>query len=372
MTKHQNPSPGPVRDIPHYLRVFQSYIGPRMYLVFALALLAALAEGIGIVMLLPLLQTLDGLASEPTSGIGRLLIGALEALGLGGSTLAVLLFIAAFFLLKGVFLFLAQGYRAYLRGQLMRELKGRLYDDYGRMQLQYYISRDTGHFINVINTQIAQMLAAFTSMIELGTKFVTTLVYIGAAFAVAWRFGLMALVLGALLLFALRRMNDYVRGLSRKTSLEAGHLAKLLIQSLQAMKYLTATGQHPDLRTGAMQSIRRLTGYEIRSGIANAFTHTVYEPLAVAAIMLIVAVQLVWLNQPLGPILVSILLFYRGLTSMMILQSILHITLTNIGAVEMVRDEFRIQEQHREQDGDRVLGPLQQGIELRKGSLGSQ
>ncbi len=366
MTKHQKPSPGPVRDIPHYLRVFQSYIGPRMYLVFALALLAALAEGVGIVMLLPLLQTLDGLASDSTSGIGRLLLAALEALGLGGSTLAILLFIAGFFLLKGVFLFLAQGYRAYLSGQLMRELKGRLYDDYGRMQLQYYISRDTGHFINVINTQISQMLQAFTSMIELGTKFVTTLVYIGAAFAVAWRFGLMALVLGTLLLFALRSLNVYVRGLSRKTSLEAGHLAKLLIQSLQAMKYLTATGQHPDLRTGAMQSIRRLTGYQIRSGIANAFTQTVYEPLAVAAIMLIVAVQLVWLNQPLGPILVSILLFYRGLTSMTMLQSNLQRTLSMIGAVEMVRDEFRIQEQHREQDGDRVLGPLQQGIELRK------
>jgi hypothetical protein len=26
-----------------------------------------------------------------------------------------------------------------------------------------------------------------------------------------------------------------------------------------------------------MKSIRRLTGYEIRSGIANAFTQTVYE-----------------------------------------------------------------------------------------------
>ena len=365
MKKPPQPPTDPVRDLPHYLRVFQSYIGRRMYLVFALALLAALAEGVGIVMLLPLLQTLDGLTSEATTGIGGALTSALDLLGLGGSTLAILLFIAGFFLLKGGFLFLAKGYQAYLRGQLMRELKGRLYDDYGRMQLQYYISRDTGHFINVINTQITKMLEAFTSMIELGTRFATTGVYIGAAFAVAWRFGLMALVLGAVLLFALRRLNGYVRGLSRKTSLEAGHLAKLLIQSLQAMKYLTATGQHPDLRAGAMQSIRRLTGYEIRTGIANAFTQTVYEPLAVAAIMLIVAVQLLWLNQPLGPILVSILLFYRGLTSVTSLQGSLNRTLTYIGAVEMVRDEFRIQEQHREQDSNRVLGPLQHGIELR-------
>jgi subfamily B ATP-binding cassette protein MsbA len=364
MTKNKKTGAGPVRDIPHYLRVFQSYIGPRMYLVFALALMAALAEGVGIVMLLPLLQTLDGFASEMTTGIGGALTNILDMLGLGGSTLAILFFIAGFFVLKAVFLFLAKGYQAYLQGQLMREMKGRLYDDYGRMQLQYYISRDTGHFINVINTQIRQMLSAFTSMIELVTKFVATLVYIGTAFAVAWLFGLMALVIGAVLLVALQRLNAYVRDLSRKQSLEAGHLSKLLIQSLQAMKYLTATGQHPDLRAGAMQSIRRLTSYQVRNGVANAFTTTVYEPLAVAAILLIVAVQLVWLNQPLGPILVSIVLFYRGLSSMTKLQGILQRALANIGALEMVRDEFRIQEQHRERDGHRIIGPLKHRIEL--------
>ena len=49
----------PVRDVPHYLRVFQAYLGARIYLVFALTLVAALAEGFGILMVLPLLQGLD-------------------------------------------------------------------------------------------------------------------------------------------------------------------------------------------------------------------------------------------------------------------------------------------------------------------------
>jgi hypothetical protein len=49
-------------------------------------------------------------------------------------------------------------------------------------------------------------------------------------------------------------------------------------------------------------------------GLAQAFTKAVREPLAVIAILVIVIFQLVWLEQPLAPILVSILLFYRGLT----------------------------------------------------------
>jgi hypothetical protein len=87
--------------------IFQSFIGARMYLVFGLAVLAAFAEGLGITMLLPLLQSLDGLNSEAATGFGAMVGNALDWLGLGGSALAILLFIAGFFLLKGAFLFLA-------------------------------------------------------------------------------------------------------------------------------------------------------------------------------------------------------------------------------------------------------------------------
>ena len=169
MSKKSSRSIDPIRDIPRYLGVFRSFIGRRMYLVFGLGVLGAFAEGIGIVMLLPLLQSLDGgVGSETTTGVGAWLAHALEWLGLGGSTLAILLLITGFFLLKGVFLFLASGYSVWLAGRLERELKSRLYDAYSRMRLQYYISRDTGHFLNVINVQIYNFLVSFSSMINLG------------------------------------------------------------------------------------------------------------------------------------------------------------------------------------------------------------
>jgi hypothetical protein len=105
------------------------------------------------------------LGGEAVTGVGAWLADALDWLGLGGSALAILLIIAGFFLLKGVFLFLAHGYTAYLQGRLLRELKARLYDAYSRMRLQHYVSRDTGHFVNVINGQIKDFIRTFTAMI---------------------------------------------------------------------------------------------------------------------------------------------------------------------------------------------------------------
>ena len=355
----------PVREIPRYLGIFRSLIGRRMYLVFGLAVLAAFAEGIGIVMLLPLLQNLDGPGNGTVSGVGAWFADALDWLGLGGSTLAILLLVAGFFLLKGVFLFLAHGYAYHLQGRLLRELKARLYDAYGRMRLQYFVSRDTGHFVNVINTQIKDFLQAFISMIDLGKNLIMLMVYFGAALVVAWRFGVTAIILGVLLFAAFHKLNIYVREVSRKHAAEAGVLSKLMIQSLQAFKYLAATGQGASVRKETMASIGRMSGQHIRLGLAKAFTTSVQEPLAVAAIMVIVMVQILWLDQPLAPILVSILLFYRGLAGVLSLQQHWQAVLSRMGSVEMVRDEFAIQDQQREPDGTREVGPLERAIELR-------
>jgi ABC-type multidrug transport system fused ATPase/permease subunit len=365
MTKTRRQAADPIRDIPRYLGVFRSFIGARMYLVFGLAVLAALAEGLGIVMLLPLLQSLDGPGSEAVTGVGAWLAHALEWLGLSGSALAILFIIAGFFLLKGVFLFLAQGYAAYLQGQLVRELKTRLYDAYSRMRLQHYVSQDTGHFVNVINNQIRDFIGTFTAMIYLGKDLIMLTVYFSTALVVAWQFGVMAIILGLLLLVAFRQLNIYVRELSRKNAAEAGNLSKLVIQSLQSFKYLASTGQSAAVRKETTASIRRLTRHEIRLGMAKAFTNAVREPLAVIAILLVVVFQLLWLEQPLAPIFVSILLFYRGLTGVLSLQGHWQTALSKMGAVEMVRDEFAVQAQEHERDGTREIGPLTQGVELR-------
>ncbi|MFB1489906.1 MULTISPECIES: ABC transporter ATP-binding protein [unclassified Thiocapsa] len=356
----------PLRDIPHYLRVFQTYLGRRMYLILALGLGAALAEGFGILMLLPLLQSMDGPGAEAPSGVAKVLVEMLEALGFGNSTVAVLGFIGVAFLIKGVLLFASGAYRAYLEAQLMREIKGRLFDDYARMSYLYYTSRDTGYFVNIINTQANLFYNAFNALVGLGGTLITTVIYLGLAFVVAWRFGVMALVLGVILLLLFRSLNLYLRTLSRKTSAEQGHLSKLLIQSLQAFKYLTATAQTARLRSGVMAAIHRLTGYQARNGIAYSFTSAIREPISVIFIILIVIVQLIVLNQPLAPIMVSIILFHRGLASILAVQGSWQGMLANVGAVEMVRDEFSALARHREHSGERELEPLKQGIRLSK------
>ena len=89
------------------------------------------------------------------------------------------------------------------------------------------------------------------------------------------------------------------------------------------------------------------------------------EPVIVIFIAAILWAQLVLLAQPLAPILVSILLFYRGLNALFSIQGGWQATLENIGSLELIDQEFTNQHQHREHGGARAIGPLSQGVRLR-------
>ena len=356
---------GPVRDIPHYLKVFQAHLGKRMYLIFVLALMVALLEGLGIVMILPLLQSLNEGFSEEGSAVAVFLHSMLSAVGLADSVVAILIIMAGLFVLKGVVSFAAQAFNSYLHAQLKRRLKGRMLEDYNQMSYQYYVSRDTGHFLNVINGQISQMLSAFQRMAGLGTILIMTLIYLILALAVAFIFGVFAMIAGVFLLLIFRKLNEYVRELSRKTSNESGVLNKLLVQSLHAFKYLTSTDQNRRLNHHIQGSIHKLTGYGLRSGIAAGFTASVREPIAIVLITVIVLVQLIWWDQPLAPIIVAVLLFHRGINSVLGIQGAWQALLSEIGGVEKVNEEFRAQSRHRQTDGNIELPALQHGIQLK-------
>lgn len=363
------PVKNPLSNLPGYLRVFRTYLGRKFYLVFVLSLLSAVTDGTGILMLLPLLQNIDAASGASPGGAQahapKLLTDTLASLGIT-TTSGVLVLICCIFLTKAMLSFSALAFVGYLKAQLMQQLKLRMFDAYSRMDYLYFSQRDTGYFINLINSQVTGFYSAFGSVIVVFTGVISTLSYTTLALSIAWQFGAMALGVGIVVTWLFRRLNAYVLALSRKSAQEEGRLMKLLIQALYAFKYLTATHKAEYLRSGISGSIQRLTHYQVRQWLAGAFTDSVREPLAVFCIVLIVLVQITLLDQPLTPILVSVLLFYRGLNSILAVQSSWQKALRQLGSVEMIRDEFIAQARHCEPDGQMEAKPLSKSIELRK------
>ncbi len=348
----------------HYLGIFRKYLGYRLYIVLGLTLFAALSEGVGFTLIMPLFQELDDPSMGEPSGIRKALNSFLTFFGWQDSTGILIILIASAFLIKGILIFAATGFNAYLTAVLMRELKSKLFIDYSNMNYSYYSSRDTGHFVNIMNNQINVMIKAFTALMHMCSQFVLGVTYITLAFLVTWSFGLMAVFLGMLMFIAFRSLNSYVGNLSLKTAEETGNQSKLMIQYLQAFKYLVSTNQSGDLESKFGKSLKKLTSYEMKRGILQMFTLAIREPFAVVVIMAILYVQLVMFSQPLGPLIVSIMLFYRGLNSIHTIQKDWQGTLDRAGGVRMVSQEYDSQEENKTNDGDITLSEFSNSIKF--------
>jgi ABC-type multidrug transport system fused ATPase/permease subunit len=361
-----------MKDLIYYIKIFQMHLGKKIYLIFFFTLIAALSEGFGILMILPLLQNLDKQGSvqntqlhvEDKIGLSSYIDNFLLAFGFEDSIIAILSIITIAFIIKGVITFFALSYTTRLSGNLLRELRMKLFKQYTCMDYNYYSSRDTGYFVNVINEQVARSMQSFLSLTQLGSHFINTFVYLFFAFIVAWRFGLMALLAGILLLIIFRWLTNYVRQLSRATADENGKLTKKLIQALQAFKYIISTNQTKPFYESIGKSINKLMGYQIQSGLAASFIQSIREPIAVLLIMSIVGVQLYYFEQPLEPILVSIVLFYRGLNSTLAIQSGWQTMFEYIGSMEMVDKESASQNDNKAPNGEKDIVTFQDGIVL--------
>lgn len=361
-TRETSPKRDPLRDLPGYVRTFRDFLGRRMYIVFALMVLDAILEGVGIVMLLPLLATLD--AGGAAGGrFATWLTDSLSAIGLDGPV-PVLSVIALVFVIKAAISFGATGYAGYLRADLQKRLHARLFDAYSKMSYRYFASRDTGYFFNLFS-QVMSLIAAFQVFAGFVVGAIKSLVYLATAIIVAWTFGVAALVIGVGLFLMFRRLNQRIRELSKESAEHMGAMSGTFVQTIQSFKYLAATDSAEPLRRHTHAHVEKTGDLAVRLNLLMAFTAAVREPIAVLAIVAIVIVQISVLQQPLAPIMVSILLFHRGINTVLGVQGSWQSLLSQIGAVEVLRDEFQRLARETEPQGGQRIGRLARTIEFR-------
>ena len=105
-------------------------------------------------------------------------------------------------------------------------------------------------------------------------------------------------------------------------------------------------------------TISRLTRLQVSAGIANTFTRSVREPIAIAAIVLLILFQILVLGAELTPLLVSVLLFHRGLIAMLAIQADWQTMMESAGSIEIVDAEFTHLKANEARHGANDIGPL--------------
>jgi len=348
----------------------RKYPGQSALMLFAL-LLAALAEGIGLTTLLPLvsiaLNSQTG-AQEGTSvvgsGIERVVAETLGAIGLTPTIGVLLIVITLAIALKSVLLLLARKRIGYTVAQVATDLRLSLLRALLVTKWEYYIRQPVGVLANAMATEAQRTSYAYLSGLIMISIFIQAMVYAGVAFLVSWEATLIALAVGLLLLYILRHLVRKARHAgSRQTELLKSLLASLA-DTLQSIKPLKAMAREARADSILEKKTNRLNKALQKQVLSKEALKAIQEPLLVIFAAIGLYAALIFWRIPLAEVMVLVFLLARVVKLLNRVQQDYQEMVIYESAYWSLQDTIREAEMAREPELGKEIPALKQAIRL--------
>jgi ATP-binding cassette subfamily C protein len=292
----------------------------RSALTLVSLLFAGVADGLSLLLLLPLLN----LATSDTarvpgnglSGLGHMLTEALSAIGVTPTVGALLVVIVVCLSLKSVFLLLANAQVGYTVAHVATDLRLSLLRSLLAARWEFYVRQPLGSLTNAIGTEAIRASQAYFQGVKTLVVLIQTIVYAGVAFFVTWKGALLSLAVGGMLLYGLRwlvRMAHHAG--MRQTQLLKSLLTRLA-DSLQSVKPLKAMARE-ELVGSLLGSENKRLNRALRRDVTSTEALSEVQDLTVALIMTCgLYVALIQWKLPFNAVIVMVLVLARSLASL--------------------------------------------------------
>ena len=355
-----------MRVFHHFARAY-----PWQSLVVLLCLLlAALAEGIGLSTVLPLLsiatdsQGAAAAAAEP-SAYEQWVRAALERAEIEPLFGNLLVLIAAAFWLKGLLLLLSKRQVGYTVAHVATDLRLGLLRALLATRWSFYTRQPVGAAANAIATEADRASNAYRYLALIVTYGVEATLYTGIALAISWR-ATLAAALAALftisVLYVLVRMST--RAGRKQTELLKSLLGRLT-DALQAVKLLKATGRESSIGPLLADDTRRLNRQLQRRVLAQEAMRALQEPILVSLMCVGVFVAVSRFETALPSVLLLVFVFLRALTRINSMQSKYQAMATEASALWSLVDLIEHAKSEREHAGGSAAPRLERSVALR-------
>jgi len=227
---------------------FRAYPWQTALLLTAL-LLSAVAEGVGLSALLPLLNIalgadaasmLPGAAAVEQNEFERVVLDALATLGIAptlGNMLWIILGGVAF---KTVFLLIAQRQVGYTAAQVGTDLRLQMLRAVLRSKWEYFLHQPAGKLTNALASEAGRASAAFVNGATAITYLIQALIYAAVAFALSWKASMVGICAGVVVIGLSHFLVRITRRAGKRQTRVMTSLMSNLTDTLQSVKPLKA------------------------------------------------------------------------------------------------------------------------------------
>jgi subfamily B ATP-binding cassette protein MsbA len=350
---------------------FYKQLRYRMFIMIFLGIAVGIMDGFGLAMFMPLLEMVNSAGQADGSSLGNLdfLVQGIKNLGLSVNLSTVLIIMIFFFIGKGIAKFISSLYNAMLRKYFINNLRNQLLNTFNQIKYKYFVKSDVGRIQNTMSVEVERASAAFYNYANAIQQALMVMVYMGFAFFVDIRFALLVTIGGGVTNFLYKSIYKKTKGAS-KTFTKDSHLYQgQIIQYVANFKYLKATALLNVYANRLRNSIQIIEQSRFKIGKLSALLEAAREPILIVVVAVVILIQTKLLGASLGPILVSLLFFYRALSSLLNLQNSYNRFLEQSGSLENLVDFQQEIKYEKERNGLQKIEALKASLELINVSL---
>lgn len=286
----------------------------RTFVMILCLIFAGLTEGIGITVLLPVLELnmRDGGASQ--SSVGRYVAEFLHFLGLEPKLEVLLSILVAGIALKGFFSWVAMRQVGYTVAHVVADLRKKLISALLNARWGYFIQHPAGRFANAIGVEAWRSGQAYYESSIAIAYVIQLMVYTAAAVMVSWKVALGAFATGLVILFILRRLVNIGRRAGRSQTDLSKSLVSRLTDALQGIKPIKAMSGEGHLLPLLEAETMDMNQAQRSQVFANETMRAVQEPVTAFFLAAGLFVLVHFGNAPFSAILVLAFIFFRMVT----------------------------------------------------------
>ena len=307
----------------------------RMLWLFLLMLFAAVAEGIGISMILPLLQTDSGIGDDQLS---RILQSLFVLIGMDPTIISILSTLVAFFFIRSVFLLWQASYLAKVVSDHLVQMRSRTISALFRSRYQYVMEKDIGFLTNAITTEIEKVNFSLRQMASLMVYASTSIIYLTLPLLfqpiiTGFLIGISIPVIAMMMI-----VNRMTRAASTSHTLHSGRQQNFLVEALSHAKYLMATGRSNVVVDRVLTETRLLGSRYRRLMTLSGIARYGFEPFIVIGLALVILYYTQLQGRMIGEILFLLFLYRTAAVNLLSIQPAYRSFLDSSGSLQLYRD----------------------------------
>ena len=260
-----------------YTKLFYEMLGPKLLVLLGVMQIAAIIEGFGISLILPIIQGDQGSESRLAIMIDK----GFDLISVSPNLTNTLIALVIFFTIRAALLIGQSRYQSIVLARHLTGMRVGFAKAIATAEYDYLNRQDTGVLSNVMSVEIERVNTALSYLLSFMIATTTALVYIGIALLIApvvtiFLAALMTPI--AIIMIYLNRMTSRV---SWQLTDGSNKQQSMFLQMLRNMKYLKATGRYAPVVRRVITESKRVGGAYRQLTFLQGATTVGFQPIIV-------------------------------------------------------------------------------------------